>query len=70
MSQWTLRKSPWCFSVGLTAVEGVVPRGGSGSVKDGPVQEVDGGLGVDDLEDLAEEQAQFFSSSLQQEHSR
>ena len=47
-----------------TAVEREVPGGGRGSVKDGPVQEVNGGLGVNHLEDLAEEQAQLFSCSL------
>lgn len=54
----------------LTTVERVMARGGGGSVKDGPVQEVDGGLSVDDLEDLTKQQAQLFSSGLQQEHQK
>lgn len=50
-----------------TAVQGQVPCWRRGPVEDGAVQEVDGGLGVNDLEDLAEQGAQLLSTHLQQQ---
>lgn len=45
-------------------MQGQVVGGGGGPIKYGPVQEVDGGLRVHNLEDLAEQGAQFLGSSL------
>ena len=52
----------------LTAVQGQVPGGCGGAVEYGPVQKVDGGLCVDDLEHLAEQQTQLLRRRLEGRH--
>jgi len=49
---WKIPK--WWSCCSLTAVDWKMPGGCCGSIKDGPVQEVNGRLRVDDLEDLTE----------------
>lgn len=39
----------------LTTTDREVSGGGCSAIKDSPVQKVNGGFGVDDLEDLTEE---------------
>ena len=48
----------------LTTVQGQVPGGCGGSVEYGPVQKVDGGLCVDYLEHLAEQETQLLRCRL------